>query len=150
MDLNKIERLAEIINNKNLSEITIEENGIKITVKQTITNASLEHREVDITNKVIQVKNSDNTNININDDTKEDTYKIIKSPMVGIFYGSPSPDSDFFVKVGQFIKKGDVVCIIEAMKLMNEIVSDVDGEVVDICVENGEAVSFSQTIIKVK
>jgi acetyl-CoA carboxylase biotin carboxyl carrier protein len=73
----------------------------------------------------------------------------VKSPMVGVFYSSPSPESEPFVKIGDKVKKGDVLCIIEAMKLMNEIVSEVDGEVVDICVKNGQVVEFSQILFKI-
>ena len=72
----------------------------------------------------------------------------IKSPMVGVFYTAPSPESDPFVTVGKRIKKGDVLCIIEAMKLMNEIVAEEDGEIVDICVANGDIVEYGQTLFK--
>lgn len=72
----------------------------------------------------------------------------IKSPMVGVFYAAPSPDSKPFVEIGSRVKKGDVVCIVEAMKLMNEIAAEFDGEVVDICVRNGDVVEFGQTLFK--
>ena len=72
----------------------------------------------------------------------------IKSPMVGVFYAAPSPDAKPCVEVGSRVKKGDVVCIVEAMKLMNEIAAEFDGEVVDICVRNGEVVEFGQTLFK--
>ena len=68
--------------------------------------------------------------------------------MVGVFYTSPSPDTKPFVEIGQRVKKGDVVCIIEAMKLMNELTADQDGEVVDICVNNGEVVEYGQPLFK--
>lgn len=73
----------------------------------------------------------------------------IKSPMVGVFYAAPSPDAEPFVKVGSRVKKGDVLCIVEAMKLMNEIVAEQDGEIVDRCVENGDVVEFGQTLFKI-
>ena len=73
----------------------------------------------------------------------------IKSPMVGVFYAAPSPESPPFVKRGDRVKRGDVLCIIEAMKLLNEITAEVDGEIADICVENGQVVEFSQTLFKV-
>ena len=72
----------------------------------------------------------------------------IKSPMVGVFYAAPSPDAKPFEEVGSRVKKGDVVCIVEAMKLMNEIAAEFDGEVVDICVHNGDVVEFGQTLFK--
>ncbi len=74
----------------------------------------------------------------------------IKSPMVGVFYTSPSPDAEPYVTVGSKVKKGDVVCIIEAMKLMNEITADKDGEIAEICVDNGQVVEFSQVLFRMK
>lgn len=73
----------------------------------------------------------------------------IKSPMVGVFYAAPAPDAKPFVSVGSKVKKGDVLCVIEAMKLMNEIAAEVDGEIVDICVENGQVVEYAQILFKV-
>mgnify|MGYP000023158837 FL=1 len=76
-------------------------------------------------------------------------YRDIKSPMVGIFYAAPSPDAEPFVKVGSKVKKGDTLCIIEAMKLMNDVVAEEDGEIVEICAENGSLVEFGQTLFKI-
>ena len=73
----------------------------------------------------------------------------VKSPIVGVFYASPSPDAKPYVQVGDKVKKGDVLCIIEAMKLMNEIQADMDGEIADICVQNGDLVEFGQTLFKI-
>ena len=75
--------------------------------------------------------------------------KEVKSPMVGVFYTSPSPDAEAFVKRGSKVKKGDILCVIEAMKVMNEITSPFDGEVADICSGNGELVEFSQVLFKI-
>ena len=72
----------------------------------------------------------------------------IKSPMVGVFYAAAAPDAKPFVEVGSKVKKGDIVCIVEAMKLMNEITAEFDGEVVDICVHNGDVVEYGQTLFK--
>lgn len=74
----------------------------------------------------------------------------ITSPMVGTFYKSPSPDSDPFVSVGASVKPGDVVCIVEAMKMMNEIESEVSGKIVEICVEDGQPVEFGQVLMYVE
>ena len=73
----------------------------------------------------------------------------VRSPLVGVFYASPSPDSPPFVKIGQKIKKGDVLCIIEAMKQMNDITAEVDGEIADICVKNGDIIEFNQVLFKI-
>ena len=73
----------------------------------------------------------------------------VPSPMVGVFYASPSPSDPPFAAVGQKVKKGDVLCIIEAMKLMNEITAEMDGEIIDICVTNGSVVEYGQTLFKI-
>jgi acetyl-CoA carboxylase biotin carboxyl carrier protein len=72
----------------------------------------------------------------------------VKSPMVGVFYAAPEPGGKPFVKVGDRVKKGDVMCIVEAMKLNNEITADKDGEVVDVCVQDGSIVEYGQTLFK--
>ncbi len=84
------------------------------------------------------------------DDIKDyNKYRDIRSPMVGIFYAAPSPDAEPFVKVGKKVKKGDTLCIIEAMKLMNDVVAEEDGEIVEICAENGALVEFGQVLFKI-
>lgn len=76
--------------------------------------------------------------------------KEIKSPMVGVFYAAASPDSDPYVQIGQAVKKGDTLCIIEAMKLMNEINAEESGVITEICVKNGDLVQFGQPLFKIK
>ena len=80
----------------------------------------------------------------------EDNYRVITSPMVGVFYTSPSPEADPYVSVGQSIQSGDVVCIIEDMKLMNEIPATESGTIAEICVSNGDIVEYGQTLFKLK
>ena len=84
--------------------------------------------------------------------TKEPAHKgkALTSPMVGTFYSAPSPDAEAFVKVGQTIKEGDVVCIVEAMKLMNEIESDFSGKITEVCVQDGLPVEFGQVLMYVE
>lgn len=72
----------------------------------------------------------------------------VKAPMIGIFYAAPSPDAAPYVRRGDRVKKGDVLCLIEAMKLLNEIVAETDGEIADVCVQNGELVEYAQTLFK--
>ena len=81
---------------------------------------------------------------------KDDGTDKFTSPMVGTFYRKPSPDDAAFVEVGDIVKKGDVLCIVEAMKVMNEIQSDVAGEVVDILVEDSTSVEYGQTLFKIR
>ena len=80
----------------------------------------------------------------------DDNYRVITSPMVGVFYTSPSPEADPYVSVGQSIQSGDVVCIIEAMKLMNEIPATESGTIAEICVSNGDIVEYGQPLFKLK
>ena len=79
-----------------------------------------------------------------------ETLHVLKSPIVGTFYGAPSPDSDPYVKAGSKVKKGQVLCIIEAMKLMNEIESDVDGEIVEIHPRNAQPVEFGEPLFGIR
>lgn len=86
-------------------------------------------------------------NDNVSESKPEVNGNTVKSPIVGTFYSSPAPDKPPFVKIGDKVKKGDVIMIIESMKLMNEVQSDFDGEVLDILVENGQAVEYDQPIM---
>jgi len=73
----------------------------------------------------------------------------IKSPLVGVYYAAPSPDAETFVSIGSKVKKGDILCIIETMKLMNEITTEQDGEIVDICIKNGDIAEYGQVLFKI-
>ena len=80
----------------------------------------------------------------------DDGSKPITSPMVGVFYAAPAPDKDPYVTVGSKVKKGDVLCLIEAMKLMNEVTAEESGEIVKICVDNGQVVEYGQPLFMIK
>ena len=84
------------------------------------------------------------------DDSRIDFNRIfeVKSSLVGVFYAAPAPGAEPFVQVGSRVGKGDVLCVVEAMKLMNEITAERDGEVVDVCVRNGDVVEYGQTLFK--
>ena len=145
-DINKMIRDLE---NSNINKLEVEfPNGLKIkmdkgagTLSNVPTTPSISTTPV-VTNKVI-------TNVNT-ENKEEDNYKIIKSPMVGTFYASSSPTTEPFVKVGDKVKKGQVVCIVEAMKLMNEIESEFDGEIAEICMKNEEMVEYGTKLFKIK
>ena len=96
-----------------------------------------------ISDKTVEVKNANNT------DNKEDG-NIVKSPMVGTFYIKPSPTANPYVEIGKHVNKGDILCIIEAMKLMNEIESEYDGEIAEIYVKDGEAVEYGKPLFRIK
>ena len=84
------------------------------------------------------------------EEKKTSEGEAVTSPMVGVFYSAPSPDSDPYVTIGSQVKKGDVLCLIEAMKLMNEVTAEKNGEICEICVENGQVVEYGQPLFMIK
>ena len=141
MNYDEIEKLIETMGNSKLDSLEIEfPEGIKISMTKSSNVKTKENVEM-----IIEEEKNVETKIE-----KEENFKIIKSPMVGTFYESASPNSESFVKVGDKITKGKVVCIVEAMKLMNEIESEFDGEIVEVCVKNGEMVEFGMPLFKLK
>ena len=84
------------------------------------------------------------------EEPKDENLQIITSPMVGTFYSRPAPNKEAFTKAGDTVKKGQVICIVEAMKLMNEIESEFDGEIAEICVKDGDVVEYGTPLFKIK
>lgn len=148
MEYEKIKQLMEDMGNSKLTAIDIDfPDGTKISMKKEEKQVLVENLSTKEARKVEQVQEIEAT------EKKENEIKegnIVKSPMVGTFYSKPSPNSDSFVKVGQKVKKGDVLCIIEAMKLMNEIESEFDGEVVEILVKDEETVEYGKPLFVIQ
>lgn len=147
MDIEKIRELAQIAQEYQLEEINVTQQDESICIRrpaarQQVLDTIVPAAEV-IPTTAGSFSTAQQSNIDFN------YVEEIKSPMVGVFYEAPSPDAAPFVEVGSKVKKGDVLCIIEAMKLMNEITAKKDGEIVDICVHNGDVVEFGQTIFKI-
>ena len=145
-----IEKLANIIAENGLTEISLEDGEQAITIRKDIvvTNSVVSNcsqPSVQVTTPEVSV---DNEVKNVEKTTPKGTA--ITSPMVGTFYKSPSPDADAFVAIGDTVEQGDVVCIVEAMKMMNEIKSEVSGKVIDICVEDGQPVEFGQVLMYIE
>ena len=139
MEYDKIKQLMEDMGKSNIEELEIEfPEGMKISMKKNVAVVPAQ-QVVAQQSTNIPVVQSIQTTQPIQEEPKEE-YKEIKSPMVGTFYSKPSPDKEEFVKVGDKVKKGQVVCIIEAMKLMNEIEAEFEGEVVEVCLNDGDAV----------
>ena len=149
-DINEdVNKMIKDLENSNINKLEVEfPNGLKIKMDkgagiQSSSSAVMPSvQNPVVTNKVV-------TNINTETEEKDD-YKIIKSPMVGTFYASSSPTTEPFVKVGDKVKKGQVVCIVEAMKLMNEIESEFDGEIAEICMNNEDMVEYGTPLFKIK
>lgn len=136
MDTNKIKELIEIFENSQVSTMELEADDIKLKLtKEQAASAKVMSNKVDIEND-----KQENT-------LTESQEKQIKAPLVGTYYESFAPRSKPFITEGQEVHKGDIVCIIEAMKVMNEIHSPYDGTVKKICLNNGELVEFDQTLI---
>lgn len=156
MDYKDIKKLMDDMGNSKLDSLDIEfPDGIKIRMtknesKKVVVNAmetDVIEASAPMTVPVVREK-QENSLVAI--DNKEENYKVVKSPMVGTFYESSAPDKEAFVKVGDKVKKGQVLCIIEAMKLMNEIESEFDGEIVEICVKNEDIVEYGMPLFKIK
>jgi len=149
MDLEEIKQILQLMEDNGLAEFELERDGLRIALRKpapampTVTAIPMQQAVVPAVPAAASgtgaVETPDETNI---------VY--IKSPMVGTFYLSPSPDSPPFVEIGQTIGKEDVVCILEAMKVMNEIKAEVEGRIVEVLVENAEPVEFGQPLFRVE
>ena len=148
MNIKQIRELAQIVSDNGLSAIEIAEGENRVRIERAVSAPAAIPTVVSMPMAApaapapAPAAEAEETNVDFNR-TRE-----IKSPMVGVFYAAPSPDAKPFVEVGSKVKKGDIVCIVEAMKLMNEITAEFDGEVVDICVHNGDVVEYGQTLFK--
>ena len=147
MELSKIEELARIARENGLTVLEVEEEGGVVRIGRQQSAPAQAEREPHGSEKVAAAPASASQNAQ-EDAVDFNRVHEIRSPMVGVFYAAPSPQEEPFVSIGARVKKGDVLCVIEAMKLMNEIVADQDGEVVDVCVSNGQAVEYGQTLFK--
>jgi len=150
MDLRKIKKLMELLEESGISEIEIKEGEESIKLSR-ISQAQTPIVQQPVTNVTPSITPA--TGFNPPVDTKQKDVidgDTIDSPMVGTFYRSASPDSKVFVEKGQKINKGDTVCILEAMKMMNQVTAESSGTIVDILVDDGEPVEFGQPLFVVK
>ncbi|MCI1944640.1 acetyl-CoA carboxylase biotin carboxyl carrier protein [Clostridium luticellarii] len=150
MDFKAIENIIKIMDDSKLGYLEINWQGISIVMKK-------EGEKQGTVLKKEDCKGADDTPNELGPPKKEkisqlekDNIKEVTSPIVGTFYSSPGPEKPAFVNVGSKVKKGDTLCVIEAMKLMNEIQSEVDGEVVDILPKNKQMVEYGELLFKIK
>ena len=151
MDLSELKGIINLMQKSDLSELEIELQDLKLRLarsgpgqpvyEQVIKNQPPTHTTTPPTN-------SDKAPLSTS--SEETGIEIFKSPMVGTFYRKPSPDDPAFVEVGKKVKAGDVLCIVEAMKVMNEIQSEINGEIVEILVEDSDSVEYSQPLFKMR
>ena len=139
----EIEDLVELLNKYHLTELELEKKGVRIRVRRdpapTVTSPVV---EVAKTDEVLSPSTSQSSSTT----SESSQFLTISSPIVGTFYRAPSPDADPYVEEGALVKKGQVLCIVEAMKLMNEIEAEADGKVIKILVESTTPVEFGQPL----
>ena len=146
MDIRKIKTLIEMLEASNLNEIEVSQGEESVRISKSSGEIKvLQDSNIGINNEPQSINKIDNNQIE-----NEIKGNQVTSPIVGTFYRKPSPDTEPFVKVGDIVNKGDVLCIIEAMKMMNEIKSEFDGKISSIEVDDGQPVEFGQTIIVIE
>ena len=152
MDLRKIKKLMELLEESGIAEIEVKEGeeSIKLSrnigstvapVQQMIQQPMMPQQQTAQTTTQVEDKSDDSANKNRN---------TVNSPMVGTFYASASPESKPFVTEGQSVKKGDTLCILEAMKMMNQVQAESDGKILEILVDNAEPVEFDQPLFVIE
>ena len=153
MNIKQIKALAQILAQNDLSALEINEGETHIRLERTVAQSAAQAGAVLVAPPMpaagAQSAQEAPASAPVEDPGVDfnDVFEA-KSPLVGVFYAAPSPGAEPFVRVGSRVKKGDVLCIVEAMKLMNEIQAERDGEIVDICAHDGDVVEFGQTLFK--
>ena len=151
MNLRQIRELVRLLESSGLSVLEIEEADLRVRLEKGQTAGLAQSVSAALPQAVpaaLPVETAP-APAPVADGTVDfNRLKEVKSPLVGIFYAAPSPGAEPFAGVGSRVKKGDVLCVVEAMKLMNEITADADGEVIDVCVQNGQVVEFGQILFK--
>jgi len=152
MNIKEIKELLELMAEHNVGEIEIEKDNAKIKLRKMANGGIVVQSAPQVlaapAGAVMQAQT--NAPIAATQPVAEEGVSIVRSPMVGTFYAAPAPDQPAYVSVGKAVKDGDVVCIIEAMKLMNEIKAELSGTVIEILVQNGQTVEYDQPILKIK
>ena len=153
MDIRKVKKLIELLEESGIAEIEIHEGeeSVRISRGSTIAPAqTMINVPQALAAPALQASESIKSHLAADEVTASDNYAdqghVVTSPMVGIFYLSPSPEEPEFVSRGQNVKTGEILCIIEAMKIMNQIESDISGKLVRTLVENGDAVEYGQAL----
>lgn len=154
MDLDLIKKLVKIVDMSSVTDLEIEENGLKIKIAKKIRSSQVVTQiPVAQAQPILQPVSGGATEIPKPRAEAEPTaanLHEIRSPIVGTFYRAPAPDADSYIQIGSAVSPGSVLCIVEAMKLMNEIESDVAGKVVKILVESGKPVEYNQPLFLIE
>ncbi len=156
MDLKEIQNLIKFVSNSGVAEVKLEMDDVKITIRTTLESSAPEPTYVQqmpaqapVQQIIAAAPVAAATPVAAAPVAEDSKYITIKSPMIGTFYRKPSPDKPMFVEVGTSIAKGDVLCVVEAMKLFNEIESEISGKIVKILVDDMSPVEFDQPLFLV-
>lgn len=159
MDLAYIKKLIKLVENSGVDEVEIEEEGKKVRIVKNRNSAmsfqipaTVPQIPIPFAPPAVPAPPTPAQPLTVAAPAApvEAVYHEIRSPIVGTFYRAPSPDADPYIEVGHKVRKGSVLCIIEAMKLMNEIESDVEGEIIKVLVENAKPVEYNQPLFLIK
>jgi len=145
MDLDEIRQILQLMDENNLAEFELERDGLRIALRKAVAVPAITAVPVPQTAAPAQAAPAQPTEAK-----DEGKFAYVTSPMVGTFYVAPSPDSPPFVSAGDTVTKDTVVCIVEAMKVMNEIKAELDGTVVEVLVENAEPVEYGEPLFRVE
>jgi acetyl-CoA carboxylase biotin carboxyl carrier protein len=157
MDIDQLKQILSLVREHELAELEIEQDGLRVVVRTgaaavapapAVRPAAAPAASIAVPPQATTLSPPQDSPSEGSEDDVE--LAIVKSPIVGTFYRSPEPGAASFVEVGSVVKKGEVLCIIEAMKLMNEIDSEYDGEVVNVYVENGQPVQYGERLFAIK
>ena len=152
MDIEQIMHLIDKVSESSVTEVSVEEGSLKIKIKKNETVVQTVYTEGSTPAQVVNAPVVQAAQTASAQETKAEVSneKVIDAPIVGVFYAASSPEAEPYVQVGDTVKKGQIVGIIEAMKLMNEIESDVEGTITEVLIENGTPVEYGQPLFKVK
>src|SRR5215468_9679013 len=158
MDLDTLKQILNLVREHELSELEVEQDGLRLRIRKDSAAVvpapptQLPSRSPDVAAvpAPAPILSSAPASVGLENTEAEIELAVVKSPIVGTFYRSPEPGAPAFVEVGSTVKKGQVLCIIEAMKLMNEIDSEYDGEIVNVYVESGQPVQYGERLFAIR
>ena len=146
MDLRKLKKLIDLVQESGISELEVTEGEEKVRIAKHYGTVAAAPQQYYAAPPPIAAGAPIASSVNLDDEDELPEGHVVKSPMVGTFYRSPSPGAEAFVQIGQAVKQGETLCIIEAMKLLNEIEADASGVVKAILLDNGEPVEFGEPL----